>query len=109
MPLWFITPGTKLTALWQVVQACVVGRWPLGRVAPVAVAKLVIEVWQVEQSAVVGRWAAGLATGVTPVKAWPLWQLAQPPVIPAWFIAVPEKAVNLVAAWQVSQAMLVGR
>src|SRR6266581_4767527 len=68
MPLWFIIPGTKLTALWHSEQACVVGRWLLGLVVPVAVLKLVVEVWQVEQSAVVGRWLAGLATGVTPVN-----------------------------------------
>src|SRR6266581_3446388 len=109
MPLWFIIPGTKLTALWHSEQACVVGRWLLGLVVPVAVAKLVVEVWQVEQSAVVATCPAGLLTGVTPVKARPLWQVAQLATIPAWFIAVPEKAVNLLAAWQVSQAMLVGR
>src|SRR6266704_4849960 len=106
MPLWFITPGTKLTVLWQVVQACVVGRWPLGRVAPAAVAKLLVEVWQVEQSAVVGRWLEGLATGVIPAKAWPLWQVAQPLVMPAWFITPGTK---LTALWHSEQACVVGR
>jgi len=36
-----------------------------------------------------------------------LWQLAQPDVMPVWFIFAPAKLVVLV--WQVSQAALVGR
>src|SRR6266704_265854 len=77
-------------------------------VVPPKAVKL-LTAWQDSQAAAVGRWLAGLATGVMPVKAWPLWQLSQPLLIPAWFIVVPEKAVNLVAAWQVSQAAPVGR
>ena len=46
---------------------------------------------------------------VTPKKLLPVaWQVAQPDVIPLWFIAVPAKLVNLLAAWQVSQASVVG-
>jgi hypothetical protein len=50
-----------------------------------------------------------LDTGVTPAKAWPLWQLAQPPTMPVWIIAVPENDVKLFAEWQVSHAALVGK
>jgi hypothetical protein len=65
--------------------------------------------WQVSHAAVVGIWFTGLDTGVTPAKAWPLWQLAQPLRMPVWIIAVPENDVNLVAEWQVSHAALVGK
>ncbi len=41
-------------------------------------------------------------TGVTPWNAVPLWQVAQPEVIPVWTIVVPEKSVVLV--WQVEQS-----
>ncbi len=34
-------------------------------------------------------WVLGLDTGVTPAKAVPLWQVAQPLLMPAWFIGVP--------------------
>ena len=49
---------------------------------------------------------AGGVTTVTPKKLLPVaWQVAQPAVMPAWFIAVPLKLVNFVGAWQVSQAV----
>ena len=52
---------------------------------------------------------AGGVTIVTPAKLLPAaWQVAQPLVMPVWFIAVPAKFVNFVAAWQVSQAAVVG-
>jgi hypothetical protein len=36
---------------------------------------------------------------VTPKKLDPVaWQVAQPDVIPAWFMVVPEKVVKLLAA-----------
>ena len=53
---------------------------------------------------------AGLLTTVTPVKLSPeAWQVAQPLVIPAWFIGVPgPNAEKFVGEWQVSQANSVG-
>src|SRR5512142_2913812 len=54
-------------------------------------------------------WVAGGVTIVTPAKLLPVaWQVAQPEVIPAWFIAVLAKFVNLDAACQVSHAAVVG-
>jgi hypothetical protein len=50
-----------------------------------------------------------LDTGVTPAKAWPLWQLVQPPTIPVCFISVPENVVKLLNEWQVSHVILVGK
>jgi hypothetical protein len=47
-----------------------------------------------------------LETGFTPWKLVPLWQLAQPEVMPAWFIAVPVKVAN--DLWHVSQLAVVG-
>ncbi len=37
----------------------------------------------------------GFETGVTPAKLLPLWQVAQPDVMPVWFIAAPENAAVL--------------
>ena len=54
-------------------------------------------------------WFAGLVLTVdTPVKLLPVsWQVAQPLLMPAWFIAVPgPKAV--VDLWQVAQSAPVG-
>ena len=57
----------------------------------------------------IGMCVAGGVTIVTPKKLLPVaWQVAQPEVMPAWFIAVPAKLVNLLAAWQVSHACVVG-
>ena len=53
-------------------------------------------------------WFAGLVLRfVTPVKLLPVsWQVAQPEVMPAWFIGVPAKLdVDL---WQVAQSAVVG-
>jgi hypothetical protein len=49
--------------------------WFMGVFGP----KAVVLLWQVEQSWVVGMWLAGLPT--TPPA--PVWQLAQPEVMPA--------------------------
>jgi hypothetical protein len=49
--------------------------WFMGVFGP----KAVVLVWHVEQSCVVGMWLAGLPT--TPPE--PVWQLAQPDVMPA--------------------------
>ena len=51
-------------------------------------AKLTKLVWQDTQSAVVAMWLAGFETGVTPAKAWPLWQVVHPDEMPVWFIGV---------------------
>jgi hypothetical protein len=52
-----------------------------------------------------------LVFGVMPAKAWPLWQLVQPPTMPTWFIFPPENPPGLVLAvvWQFSQGPLVGK
>jgi hypothetical protein len=52
-------------------------------------------------------WVEGFETGVTPVKLLPLWQVAQPELIPVWFMVVlgPKAAVLL---WQVEQSSVVG-
>jgi hypothetical protein len=80
-------------------------------IVPENVVKLLDE-WQVSQDILVGKWGCepvGLDNGVTPAKAWPLWQLVQPPTIPVCFISVPENEVKLLVEWQVSQVILVGR
>ena len=50
-------------------------------------------------------------TGVTPAKAWPLWQLAQPPTMPVCCIIPPANPPGPVLAvvWQVSHVALVGK
>jgi len=55
------------------------------------------------QLMLVGMWfgAAGLPKAVVP-----LWQLAQPVLMPVWFIAAPPLKL-VVDLWQVSQAALV--
>ncbi len=40
---------------------------------------VVVDLWQVSHGAVVTMWFAGL-----PVAVWPLWQEAQPDVMPVW-------------------------
>jgi hypothetical protein len=51
--------------------------------------------WQLSQGALVGTCVAVLGLVlrfVTPVKLLPVsWQVAQPLLIPAWFIVVPAK------------------
>ncbi len=109
MPLWFITPGTRLFGLvWHVAHAAV-GRKVIGRLAPDHAAA------ERGRRRVAGRTIArsrvirvlgqvGRVTIVTPKKLLPVsWQVAQPAVIPVWFICVPAKLVKLPAAWQVSQ------
>ena len=52
---------------------------------------------------------AGGVTTVTPKKLLPTaWQVAQPELMPAWFIAPPAKFVNLPGAWQSSHGCDVG-
>ena len=63
-------------------------------------AKLVVDLWQVSQDAVVAIWVLGLPSAVDP-----LWQVAQPVVMPVWFIA---PVLNVVVdLWQVSHDAVV--
>jgi hypothetical protein len=88
--------------LWQDAQPVVMPVWFIA--APPL--KLAVDLWQVSQAALVTMCVAGLNNGVTPANAAPLWQVAQPLVMPAWFMVVPAKlAVDL---WQVSQLVAVG-
>lgn len=67
---------------------------------------VVVLVWQDSQAAAVEMWAAGLDT--TPAY-WPLWQVAQPLVIPVWFIFQVAKPPGVtVLVWQVSQVNAAG-
>ena len=93
--------------VWHVVHGCEVGIWFAG-MPPEAPAKLVKLLWQVEQSALVAMCVVGFETGVTPVKLLPLWQVAQPDVMPVWFMAVPGPK-TVVALWQVAQSSEVGK
>ena len=55
MPLWFITPGTRLFGfVWHSVQAWVVGRWFAGLPPVTPLLNDVVELWHVAQSPVVG-------------------------------------------------------
>ena len=101
--MWFaglaITPAATP---WHVAQepAATVGCL---KVAP---KNELVFVWQVSQPALVAICVAGLNNGVTPANEAPLWQLAQPVLMPAWFMVVPAKLV--VDLWHVSQDALVG-
>ena len=115
MPLWFITPGTRLFGLvWHSVQAWFVGMWLAGLPPVTPLLKEGVEVWQVPHSPLLGWFgscaAVGRVTIVTPKKLLPVsWHVAQAvPLTAAWFIAVPENVVKLLAAWQLSQAAVVG-
>jgi hypothetical protein len=72
----------------------------------------VVDLWHSAQSDVVGMCPLPCGFGVTPANGVPLtaaaWQVAQPLVIPAWFIAVPAKLVKADAEWHVSHAAVVG-
>src|SRR5512143_3748317 len=72
----------------------------------------VVDLWHKVQSAVVGMCPEPCGFGVTPANGVPVtaaaWQVVQPELIPAWFIAVPAKVVKALAAWHVSHAELVG-
>jgi hypothetical protein len=116
IPVCVIFPGRKLAPEpWQVEHGCAVGKWPTGGVVKLATAKVIVEVWQLEQSSEVVMCvgdASSLLLGVTPAKAWPLWQVVQPLTIPTWFIIAMDVGnkndVKLVGEWQVSHGILVG-
>jgi hypothetical protein len=61
---------------------------------------VVVLVWQVSHAALVT-----MCVFDWPLAVVPLWQDAQPVVMPAWLILAPVKVVVLV--WQVSHAALV--
>jgi len=76
---------------------------------PVTAANVIV-VWQVPQSPVDGWFgsfaAVGRVTIDTPKKVlFVSWHAAQPPAMPAWFIAVPE---NFDVEWHVSHDAFVG-
>ena len=103
-----VTPYQVLPVSWQVVHPiAVTAEWFIG--VPEKAVNLV-GAWQLSQAALpTGICVAGGVTTVTPKKPLPLaWQLAQPDEMPAWFIVVPLKLVNLDAAWHVSQGCPVG-
>jgi hypothetical protein len=89
--IWFVPIETGVTfwnaaPLWQVAQPEVMPVWLIVPVAnPPGVAVLL---WQTEQSCVVLMWFEPTATGVVLKYAVPLWQVAQPEVMPVWLIFV---------------------
>ena len=111
--LWFagrvlmLTPNHAMPVSWQLTHvAAATTVWFI--FVPAKLVKLPTA-WQLSQVAVVGMWLAGLVLRLdTPVKLLPVsWQVAQPLLMPAWFIAVPgPKAV--VDLWQVAQSAPVG-
>ena len=79
-------PTKLLPVSWQVAQLLVMPVWFIA--VPL---NAVVLLWQDSHAALVGMWLLGmvLTTGV-PLKVLPLaWQVAQPVVMPAWFMAVP--------------------
>jgi len=52
--------------------------------------KVAVLLWQVSHGAVVAMCLAGFPSAVAP-----LWQVAQPLTIPAWFIRAPAKVTVL--------------
>ena len=81
-----VTPYQLLPVSWQVAHAVLAtGAWFIA--VPANVVKLA-GAWQLSHAAVVGMWFAGLVLRlVTPVNALPVsWQVAQPLVMPVWFI-----------------------
>ena len=71
--------------------------WFIGVLGP----KAVVLLWQIEQSCAVGMWFVGLP--VTPPL--PVWQLAQPEVMPAWLKPAPAKVTKFL--WQLTQSAVV--
>ena len=69
---------------WHVLQPLAMPAWFIA--APAKFVKLDAE-WQVSHAAVVGIWLAGGAFGTILAKLKPApWQVAQPEVMPLWFI-----------------------
>ena len=91
-----VTPWNAVP-LWQVAHPEVIPVWTI-----VAPENAVVLAWQVEQSCVAWIWFPAFATGITPWKLCPPWQVAQPELMPVWLILPPVKLVKLV--WQVTQS-----
>ena len=85
---------------WQEAQPVVMPVWFIVHVAkPPGV---VLLVWQLSHAMLVVMCTVGLLT--TPAY-WPLWQVAQPLLMPVWFIVHVAKLAVLV--WQFSHAAVV--
>ena len=101
-----LIPAKLLPVAWQVAQAVMIPSWFIA--APVKSLNFAAG-WQLSQPAVNGMCPADGVTIVTPKKLLPVaWQVAQPLLIPVWFIGAPAKLVNALAEWQLSQAAVVG-
>ena len=75
-------------------------------VAPLKLVNLEAE-WHVSQGCAVGMWVGGGSTGTMLAKLKPLaWQVAQPVVMPAWFMVASAKLPAVV--WHSAQGWLVG-
>ena len=92
--------------LWQVAQPELMPVWLM---APVTNPPgTVVLLWQTEQSCVVAMWFVPLETGVTFWNALPLWQVAQPELMPVWLIVpVTNPPGIVVLLWQTEQSCVV--
>ena len=103
-----VTPKKVLPEPWHVAQVVLAtGAWFI------AVPEKFVNfagAWHVSHAALpIGMCVAGGVTIVTPKNVLPdAWQLAQPDVMPAWFIVPPPKLVNFVGEWQSSHGWEVG-
>jgi hypothetical protein len=76
-----VTPAKAIPTFWkpwQVAQPLKMPEWFIGVAGPNPPAVVLLVEWQVSHDMPVGRWLDGFATGATPAKTWPLWQLVQP-------------------------------
>ena len=89
---------------WQEAQPVVMPVWFIVHVAkPPGV---VLLVWQLSHAMLVVMCTVGLLT--TPAY-WPLWQVAQPLLMPVWFMFQVAKPPGVtVLVWQVSQVSTAG-
>lgn len=74
-PLWHDVQVIAATAVWFIR----------------TVEKLVVLVWQLLQSTA----ATGMCPVLTPLAVVPLWQVAQPLVMPVWLKVAPDQLVVL--------------
>jgi hypothetical protein len=79
VPAKFLGAPTKP---WQVAQPLKMPAWFIGVLGPKPPEVVLLVEWHVSHDMLVGRWLDGFATGETPKKVWPLWQLVQPPTMP---------------------------
>ena len=79
-----VTPKKLLPVAWQVAHPVVMPVWFI--VPPLNLSNF-DGAWHNSQACVVGTWVAGGDTGTTLANVSPVaWQVAQPVVIPVWFI-----------------------